>query len=167
HLNQMISASTQAHRQETLQQLQDIRDHKKPQRHDQTAHKSTASDEPSADYWFMNQPSASAAASIPKDFATFTSQTVQPGSQDNDTTTSGPLTSDEQKLLTKVHHEQEETPVAYGHTPVIEPIGKQKSHSKQHHSGGKPAKHGKQRPAKPAMTQTPDPAILSLANNDD
>ena len=150
HLNQMITTSTQTHRQATLQQLQDIREHKKPTK--RTAHKKTKGDEPPADYWFMNQPQPT---KLPKDYATFSSATVQPGAPTNNSTAS-PLTTDEQQLLTKVHQQQADEPVAYGHTPVLQPIGSSKAHPKH-----------KQKTAKPTMTQTPDPAILNLANNDD
>ena len=163
HLNQMISASTQAHRQETLQQLQDIRDHKKPQKHAHDAKKDSPKSEPPADYWFMNQPQPKP-GSVPKDFATFPSQTVQPGSQDNDSPTAGPLTADEQQLLKKVHEHENDEPLAYGHTPVIEPIGE---HHKSHAKHTSTAHHSKRKTAKPTITQTPDPAILNLANNDD
>ncbi|MGZ6004945.1 MAG: PrgI family protein [Candidatus Saccharimonadales bacterium] len=177
HLNQMIEASSQAHRQEALQGIQDIRDHKKPTKKADRNDSKKSADEPPADYWFMNQP---AAGKLPKDYATFSPTTVLPG-QDNAAaaTPAAPLTADEQTLLSKAHQQADELPAAYGRTPVIEPLGsKHKSRAKHapgHQAASKQGKHSKSKttvksdtPASgQAMTQTPDPAILNLANNDD
>jgi hypothetical protein len=154
HLDKMINATSQNLRQSTLQKLQDLRDHKKPKR-DRSAQKNN---QPPADFWFMNQPAPSAG---PKNYVTLGGQSVIPDPQAGSlqAPSSSPLTSDEQKLLDKMHQEQAGEPVAYGHTRVIHPLDKPDK------SAGN-AKH-KPKSAQPAMTQTPDPAILNLANNDD
>lgn len=160
HLNQMITASTQAHRQEALAHMH--------QANQPTANPKVAKNSkegPTPDYWFMNQSEPSKA---PAGYATFGSRTVLPGTDDH-TGKSGPLTPSEQALLEQVHIDQSKPSPAYGNTKVIQPISaKQKSqwpvNSGQPPSGSSPVtSNGLQT----ASRHTPDPAILNLANNDD
>lgn len=168
-LDKMLQESTKTHRQDTLQHLQDVRDHKKPK---QPGHgKSNTGDAPPADYWFMNQPKVD---KLPKDHTTFDSKTVHPGDTDDgipDIPSTG-LTTEEKELLQKQHDKPDKLE-SYGQTKVVEPLDpRHKSHtahskkSSSHHPSPKAAK-SKPKTTKPAMTQTPDPAILNLAKNND
>ncbi len=152
HLDQMIAESSNARRQGAIQQMQDVRDNKKPSK--AIAGKKTK--QPPADFWFMRDLPK---PSLPKNFTTFgATPTVHPGSDDDDSNSNAPLTADEQKLLDRRHAEEATTPVQYGHTRVIETPEHQKKH-KAHSAKSKPKSH------KQTVTPAPDPAILSMAKD--
>lgn len=170
-LNQMITASGQAHRQETLAHMQQVREGKAPA-------PSAQGGEPAPNYWFMDQPEAP--------------DNQKPGYSTFSTKNAGQFDSrgqpiigvEEQALLEKIHREQAKgRPASYGHMRVIEPLSSKK-HTKKNgkkHAGKatkepptqhvQPADSGA--PSAPApqaqapMTPAPDPAILGLVNNDD
>jgi hypothetical protein len=111
----------------------------------------------------MHRPDPS---TTPAGYATFDgTQTVMPGTYDEPTRQSGPLTPAEESLLSQLRSRSDRPSVAYGHTRVIQPI------SRKHKT--KRAKAGKslrQRPANREHGTSPkplNPAILELANNDD
>lgn len=156
HLDQMITQSTQAHRQQTIQTLRDTREHKPRAKRPQSKHQTPD------DFWFMNQPEP---RKVPSGFATFAgTKTVLPGSDDVHSPSS-PLTPSEQSLLTQLHSQNDAPNVAYGHTKVIQPLsGRRKNKnsrgSKDH------SEHGSNRGAT-TSGKTLNPAILEFANNDD
>lgn len=151
HLDQMIQATSAAHHQQLRDQMQ------------QAAGGGTATAQPAADYWFMNQPAGQPASGQ----TLFTSgSTVLPGGAPvNSSATAQPATADEAALLDKLHHKKPDS-AAYGHMRTIQPLGSQPA--------GQPAAKKNdstaQTPAdqrQPASPKTPDPVILELANNDD
>ena len=152
HLQQMITESSQAHRAQTLKNLEEIREHKPATRHKsgKNSHPDTAQE-----LWFMNQPQPAKASTS---YTTFgDDKTVIPGADDSQSTAS-PLTADEKKLLNQLHDQDDRSPVAYGHTRVIQPL-----------STKRPARHTKRSNNRDISTsRTPlKPAIIELANNDD
>jgi hypothetical protein len=167
HLNQMIADSSSAHRQETLQRLDDIRE---------SQGETAAFKKPQArpDFWFMNQPDPSMAK---PGQAMFGTQTVLPGTDDDDENM-GPMVSTEEKdVLNRIKQSQQagHGKLAYGNTRVVLPISQQKKPTKAaktappHH---KHKAHTAKRPTplpppSPPVTPPPDPAIINLANNDD
>lgn len=100
HLDQLMNASVQAHRQEALQRM------KKPANKDSAA----------PDYWFMNAPEAQ---SIPASMSSFGAQTL-----DNTPAqaTASPSAEDMAALarIKKTRHDQQVESI--GHTKVIQPI---------------------------------------------
>lgn len=172
HLDQMITASSSARREGALQQIQDVRDHSGSKKPAKSKAQSQAENKLPADFWFMNELPPVAK---PKDYTTFTAApAVQPGSDSDDdtgTASSSPLTDEEQKLLDRRHKEADRPPVQYGNTHIIEPLGKQKKHKSHGKAKAKTSKHAPAthhkaaQPSKPTVTQTPDPAILSFAKD--
>lgn len=154
HLNQMITESSHAHRAQTLQKLEDLRDHKPAAKHKTGK---THSEGP-PDFWFMHQPTP---AKAPAGYVNFgDDKTVAPGADDPQAAAT-PLTPAEQKLLNQLHNNQDNhSSAAYGHTRVIQPLSKSGKHQP------KRAKHRTNRDISTSRTPL-KPAILELANNDD
>lgn len=140
HLDQMMAASAQLHRDKILSKVQ------KPP-------KNTNPNVPPADYWFLNE-NGPASAPAPG-MASFRTTTLHP-SEENRTTNAVP-TAEELATLARVKAEHDRAPAAYGHMRVINPLDKQNSKMND-----KSSKH-KQNSVPPA----PDPDILKLASNDD
>jgi hypothetical protein len=141
-LEQMMSASAQAHRRQVMAKMQ--QPDSQPQ---------TTAGEPTNDYWFMHQPDPNALPSPGS--AAFGTQTVLP--QSEPLVNAGQPSADEQALLEKLRAQQQNFGGQYHHMKVINPLGQAPA------PGGNP-------PAKPAATASPpppDPAILDLAGNDD
>ncbi len=144
HLEQMISASSQAHKQAAIQSLHTTakgdNHSKKP------AGKAKAG--PSDNLWFMDQPGSSLPP-IPG------ASSGQPASST--------LTSDEQALLTKLHERGDQTAASYGHTKVIQPMsGKHTTKHTRNKRSTHTNNRGEHTSPKPL-----NPAILELAGNDD
>jgi hypothetical protein len=152
----MIAASSSSRHQGALKQIQAVRDH--------LDHKKSAKDkghksdnQAPASSWFTSQlppvsrPVTDAASPTPPPAAL-------PGNDSPTDDPAAPLTADEQKLLDRRHKEAGKPRAEYGNTPVIEPSGKSKKHKSSH------AKHKPKSP-KHTVTQTPDPAILSYAKD--
>lgn len=146
-LDQMMTASAQAHRQQVMSQL------RQPAPPTATTNNSGQAVAPPPDYWFLSQ---NQTAQIPDGFATIDSRVVTPG-QSNQKVNTGQSTADEQALLEQLHAkemaEQGGNPV-YGHMRTVQPLSDQ------------PAPNAPPAPAS-SVTPTPDPAILELATNDD
>ena len=150
NLDRMIHTSSAQHRQQIVAQMK--------------GHK-TDNSQP-ADYWFMNQ---SSAAPPPGQAIFDGSQTILPGVQPT-TSGSGPVTDEEQALLTKLHRKKGKESAAFGHMKTIAPPGtKPALHAQAEHSKTKHPASPHQKPDHKAQTtpNTPDPAILELAKNDD
>ncbi len=159
HLEQMVEASTQAHREKVMQSVKQG---------------GTQSTQPPADYWFLNQPAQGGQQSSAPGYTTFAaSRVVVPGS--SSAATPAP-TAEEQALIDKIEAEQARMQSAFGsHIKTIQPL------SGSHPSGPAmpigsstptpspvaPAASPLPKPATKQQTPPPNPAILSLANNDD
>lgn len=157
HLDQMITASSSSHRQQTLKHLDQIRAGQ-PTTTSQPA--ATANDQTSPpDYWFVDEPDQS---QVQPGYATFGTQpVVTVANDDSFVKATTPLTSDEQALLNDLHAHSDDPSPAYGNTKVIQPLDKQRARG--HKQSLTPGSTSQPK----TMTQTPDPAILELANNDD
>jgi hypothetical protein len=141
HLEQMIEASEQTHHQKVMQQVQTAQD-------GQPAAKPAPDD-----FWFLNQPSAPAAAAK-RGYATFQhSQVVAPGSTDDGLAIQpAKATPEEEALAEKIRAESNEVEPTYAHMHTIQPLSAQTAASKA---------------PTPAMTPPANPVILGLANNND
>jgi hypothetical protein len=167
HLSQMISNSSQAHRQATLQNLKEVGTNKT--RH-QGGGKSASKNEPPPDFWFMHQPDP---VKTPAGYATFGgTHTVIPGTNYDRSAQISPLTPAEESLLSQLHKQDGGQSAAYGHTKVIQPMGAK--HKNKRSRGGKNAPQRtsptSRQSANRERSTSPkplNPAILELANNDD
>jgi hypothetical protein len=139
----MITESAQTHRQQIVAQM-----NAPAPTPPATA---PASQTPPADYWFMNQ--ATANSSAPSNQATFTPQVLQPRSAPQSAIPHKP-TVDEAALSAhlKAKSDKQTAPDKRMHT--LQPLSRQ-------------APPAPIQPQPIASPPTPDPAILSLANNDD
>ncbi len=137
HLDQMIQATSTAHRQQLVNQMQ------------QAASNPGQTPE-QADYWFLNQTTAPQAG-----MATFdNSALVAPGN--NSTSSTSISKQDEQALLAQLH-KQERPKAAFGHMKTIDPEGK-----KQITKDKKPDLQ-----AQAIVPKTPSPANQQLSQNND
>ena len=148
HFNEMIAASTQAHRKEAVSRMQQ-------------AATGQATQTP-ANYWFMNsapQPTAPGTAAFASP------SVIAPGATDytQPKVAAPPITAaDEQALLKKIHEQEDDPDPTNYHLRVVEPVSSS-LRSKHHH---KPSKNETAK-GQSSSTPTSDPAILNLANNDD
>lgn len=116
----MIAASTKAHREEILEHLREP-DQPQPQQ------QATATGQQANNYWFLNQPGA--AAQVPQDAVTFNTQVITPGVPVTQAATpavpEAPITQAEEQALIEQLHQQEarENSVnPYGHYHTIQPL---------------------------------------------
>jgi len=143
HFNQLITQSSQAHREQIMQQMQQ-----------------GGATQPKAqpDYWFLSQ--TPQPKNAPAGYATFDhNPLVAPGMQPPNST-SNTVSADEQALLEKIHKDQKKPKEGGSHLRTILPISEQKRAKKKH------TPKSEKKP-QPSVTPKPDPAILELANNDD
>ena len=139
----MINTSTQSHRQHIMDELNGVRQEAK----------ATTAPAPN-DYWFLNQPAEP--PKLPADQAVFDStQVVHPGSDDDDSVVP---TAAEAELINKLKATHDSQQVFHSHLRTIQPLGSQPT--------VQPAATDDTPPPQ-AVTAPPDPAILSLANNND
>lgn len=156
HFDQMIKSSEDKHRQDILGKLQTAREVPQVQAPVPTQQ---------ADFKFLHnqhdnaQSSGQQALADPLPvFTTFQAPAVVnpyvnvPSPQPVQATAPS---LDEEALLQKIHKQQSESTLSYGHLKNIDPIGDMSSHA-THHT--KPD---------PSVTAPVDPAIINLANNDD
>lgn len=144
--DQMITASSQAHRQQLVNMLN------QPAAAQPTT---AASNAPAADYWFMNQPVAQ--SQLPKNQAVFTkSQMVVPGSDDAQQVAvqAAEPTADEEALAERIKEQHEQPEVAYAHMKTIQPIDYQQTQAAAV-------------AATPPQPQPTSPELLQLATNND
>jgi hypothetical protein len=165
HLDQMVQASTAAHRQQVRDSVQ---------------HQAPPSAAATPDYWFLNQPAARTAEPTPDGYATFQrSKVVAPGSEDENVPEP---TEAEKAFIAHIEAEKEKEPKYRSHIKTVQPLGV----ATQAASAPAAASAAVQddnailppvalpAPAQDATipqsatsTPTSNPAILSLANNDD
>lgn len=154
HLDEMIVASTQAHRQQVLANLSSATT---PQNVGQNGTSGQAQTQD--DYWFMQTPQP---PSSDRNLTTFTQpQILAPG-----TTPTPPSVSaiDEQAALTQIHPDFNQPVVAYGHMKTIQPLSAQHAQPVTTHPSA--TTKGTQN-AGASMTDQRRPDILELAKNDD
>jgi hypothetical protein len=110
---------------------------------------------PASNYWFLNQPSQPGLSS-PQDAVTFNAQVVAPGATaSNLPTRSGSPTPDEEALMRQLASNQSADD-AYTHLHTIQPLSAQQ-----------PVTNVTQTAQQAQVTQHNDAAILDLARNDD
>jgi hypothetical protein len=149
HLEQMVQASTTAHRQQVLDNVQNA-----------TLPNPPAQD----DYWFLNQPSTPP-PTLPVGIATFQqTNVVNPGTVTTDDVTP---TAEEEALIHKIEAERVDDKTNYPHLKTLQPIGSAPDDDilppvAPLTSNIQPLTSNPQ-PSKPPS----NPAILNLANNDD
>lgn len=145
--DQMINASTQAHRQQIIAQLNQPTS---------TTPTPAAGASLPADYWFLNQPTEQ--PKLGKDEAVFTnSQVVVPGTSDQAALVpAANPTADEAALAEELKAKSGLPQISYGHMRTIQPIDAQKA-----------ASQAAPQPVVPKMTPQSDPAIINLASNND
>lgn len=141
HLDQLVQASAQAHRQQIVSNM----------KHDDQA---TQAQTPT-DYWFMNQ--SSPQANAPSNFAFFDDQQViSPGA--TDANPAAQATAEEEALASKLAQQNDMARKRIGermHT--IQPL-----HDREGNIIKQPAAQ-----ANDQRQSTPNPAIIGLAHNDD
>lgn len=161
--SQMIGASSQAHRQQLIDQLNGVR---------ATAAQQAAAP---ADYWFLNQ--TLPPPGMPAGNAVFDQPPVVAPGADNAAAAASDITPEEAALLERAKQQEATQSVAYGHLHTIQPLttASQESSGKNQGAGTGPitgnqpvtptqnAVSGQQ----PAGSAQPDPAILELAGNND
>jgi hypothetical protein len=154
-MEQMISASTVAHRQQAIDQMN--------QAGAQAGTTQTPAGNPPADYWFLQPaataPTASGQTTFPQ------AQIVSPGA-DSQTTTPQPVTGDDIALLEHLKAENTSQHVPYTHLRTIQPLDGTNPVASLAPITALPLPPAPAAPSAP-VTATPDPAILSLANNND
>lgn len=163
HLDQMVQASTAAHRQQILDSVKD--------RVNAPVGTPPATPE---DYWFLNQPGN---AQVPAGLATFQKSTVvAPGTIDTNATKA---TAEEEALIAKIESDKAKDAGYHSHLKTLQPLGHAKdegieqskvvnqpsvaSASTAYIPPVQAAQIQQPQPSVPA----PNPAILNLANNDD
>jgi hypothetical protein len=153
-LQSMIDQKTKAHREELMASLKND---------------APTDSKPAANnYWFLNQPAA--AAKIPNDMVTFSTQVVTPGSTGDNTSTTA---ADEASMLAELDAHQVPIGTTYtGHMHTIVPLSKQKPAAKP--MPPVPAVQQNQTPTPPPaqnayapVTPQDSTAILPLASNND
>lgn len=144
HLDQMITASAQAHRQQVVQQMQQTASTQTP---------TTAASQPN-DYWFLNATAGQAPAVNKPGYTAFDhNPTVLPGQKADPSQVPAPATptAAEEAFLEQHHKEAERANPMNSHLKTIAPLGEKKVASA---------------PA-PVAPRAPSPANQQLASNDD
>ncbi|HJP96874.1 MAG TPA: PrgI family protein [Candidatus Saccharimonadales bacterium] len=192
----MIEKSTQARREDILNQLKSAGATPSPQLAQQSGTPSAGSSDtqqgangqPAANYWFLNQPSAG--SSVTGNAVTFNTQVVTPGvpATDQPAPTADVSVDDEQAIMQQLKQQEQReahlNPYANWHN--IKPISAEQQANAAAQASqmqqpmqapypgyGVPAGGQTQpqptiaQPPVQQMTPPPDPAILQLASNDD
>lgn len=153
HFTTMIDASTAAHRQQLVAQMN------QPNEQPLAGTIPSQSAQPPADYWFMNQ---AAAASAPGQATFVDASVVAPGAQQLPATTpqAAMPTADEEAMVEhfKAEHALQTSTAAYGHMKTLktpEQLAEEAAAARA------------QAAAKPTVTPQSQAAIINLANNDD
>ncbi len=150
HLNAMVAASAQTHRQQVVSQLQ-----QPPQVATSGAQGATQAQ----DYWFMSQNSKPLAPGMISD----TPKIVMSGQAP--TTSKTKLTPEEEKaILAKLHTGDNNTTQTYRHMMTLQPLGKDTAPT---NNSSQPAPVQAGNSGQTTSPKPTDPAIIELANNDD
>lgn len=155
----MMAASAKAHRAEIEKRLQENTPPPVPP--PPTPQPLQQPQQPANDYWFLNQPTQGV-STVPQDTVTFNTQVVAPGSSASTLPVAAANpTPDEEQFIKRLKNEPAFSPNMHGHLHVIQPLSVQQAAQQV-----KPQTAQQPTPA-PKVTQTPDPAIVDLARNDD
>jgi PrgI family protein len=174
----MIAASTKAHRQQIIDRLRQSAALTQAQQQEAARASAAARQNPAgarsaaipgkapaqpkppaSNYWFMNPPMQPGLSS-PQDAVTFNAQVVAPSTSATSLPTQpANPTADEEALLLQLASQQSDDTSAYSHLHTIQPLSAQQ----QAMSGRNPAAQT----ASQQVTQRADAAILDLARNDD
>jgi hypothetical protein len=144
--NTMINQSSRQHRQHIIDEMNEVRTDQA-----QTA----VQPKPPADYWFMSQ-AATPANDMPQQVALPGQSPATPVVAQAATPT-----ADEAALVAQLKAQNSSQQVSYSHLRTLQPLGAQQPQA------AAPPANGVATSSAPAVTANPDPAILSLANNDD
>lgn len=162
-LDQMVAQSAQARRnqmQETINQAREQANN--PSKATNSTNKRGGA--PAHNFWFMDD--AAAKEQVPSGYATFTTQTLAPGT--SPVAAGGgskELSAEEKALLEKVHKDKAiPRPAAYGHMRIIQPLKKQGTAKRPPQT---PKKEVVAQSTVPPVTRTPAPDIIALAVNND
>ncbi len=148
HLEQMVQASTQTHRQEVLESVKN---------------EGQTSNQP-ADYWFMTQPQAPSKEQ--SGFSNFDQTAViHPGTQ-NPAASSQP-TAEEQALAAQLEAKQKVTDTYSSHLKNIAPVHDLHAGQAGQTQSANPIPQSASLVADDKGQPGPNPAILGLASNDD
>lgn len=153
--DQMIAASTQAHRQQIMSMMSNSTN--------STSASNNNSTTAPADYWFLSQPVVP--PKLEPNQAMFGTTSVAPsstgGAQSGVIQAADP-TAEEEAIAEHVRAEHAKPSAAYAHLKTIQPLGTQASDT----TGAAPANIAQSAVPTPVTAQ-PNPAILELANNND
>jgi hypothetical protein len=154
HFNQLMTQSSQTHRQQIMQQMQQG---------------GVSQPQAQPDYWFLSQ--TPQPKNVPAGYATFDhNPLVAPGMQSAGGN-SNAMSPDEQALLEKIHEDKKKPREGNSHIKKILPLAEQVKQPKSHKAKRQKASSDTQTTAdKQSATPTPnkpDPVIMELANNDD
>jgi len=144
----MIASSTQTHRQHIVDELNNIQ-----------VGSGAPAPQPSAapaDSWFTGQPAVSSGASQALPVSPLSPPFSSPAPVQNNTS---PTTVDEAAFLQDLKARNSSQDQSYAHLRTIQPLGSQPQPA--------PAAQSDDTPAAQPSPASPDPAILSLANNND
>lgn len=147
HFDQLITTSSQAHRQQLISQMQ------------QAAQGQPTAPGARPDYWFMNN---TPTVTEPGKAAFNPAPVIAPGAQAAQSTK---LSKEEEEALLSKIHPQEKARAAQGHMKVIEPASaKKKAKPAEKTDTQKSPAINREEPTSPRAA---DPAILELANRND
>ena len=155
----MITASTKAHRQQIMDKMQEASAPVPP-----PPPPPVLNTQQQTDYWFLSQPTQTS-STVPQDAVTFNTQVVAPGAPPAalPVTAANP-TPEEESFIKQLKAEPAFSPNMHGHLHVIQPLSAQKAAAEAAAAANpQPAPQ----PPAPKVTQKPDAAILDLARNDD
>lgn len=156
HLTELITASEHAHHQQLVSMMQQGSVQQTP-----TQSTSQATTQPTDDYWFLND-TQKAVQNTPQGYATFgADQFITPEAAQTPSMQTTPVTADETALLQHIHEEQARPNPMNSRLKTILPVEEQRKQQLAE------ARKRAEEAQKSAMTATPDPGILNLANNDD
>lgn len=149
---QMIGASSTAHRQQLIDELNGVR----------AAASKTQPTSP-ADYWFLNQ--TPVPQNIPSDSGAFSDpKVISPGTDAG--LPAVPITSEEAALLAHMKQQGNDQAESYAHLRTIQPLGaeaKDQANAQSLNLPPTPSSH----PMSVSGSASTDPAILGLASNND
>ena len=145
NFSKMISTSASEHKSQLVAQMSQP----------PSAQSSTQTQDPPADYWFMNESGAQAQK---PGYTTVKSQVVAPGNNQQDSFTNSQTTEEESLLAKQLHTSKDKQMPAYGHMRTIKPIGDSPPKSTDKNKSANNTTTG---------SRPTNPVILNLANNDD
>jgi hypothetical protein len=177
--NNMIEASSKAHREQIMQRMQASDEPvSQPQVPAAPPAKSMAppmplppaprqGQQPANNYWFLNQPTQGA-TTVPTGVVTFNTQVVTPGMpiQDVPVVAAAKPTPDDEALIKRIAQQSAAPVDSYSHLHTLLPLSAQGQQTANTAPADAPSQN-QQKTMPPVVTHAPDPAIVDLASNDD